>query len=119
MSKFFNLIFRIANKIFFIAIVAIIVAFAFNNRQNVVISLSPLPFEVETRLFLLILFCFFGGVLAGFLSCSVSLTKEKFRNMIGGWKIGFLKRKVEKQELKAKKQKLKTKNKESEKIQSQ
>ncbi|MFT6107086.1 MAG: hypothetical protein ACJATL_001330 [Rickettsiales bacterium] len=63
-------------------------------------SLNPLPFEVETRLFLLILFCFFGGVFIGFLSCSVSLTKEKLKNMVSGWKIGFLKRKVSKSEKK-------------------
>lgn len=90
-------LFRIANKVIFIAIVAIIIVFCFNNRQIVEISLSPLPFTIETRLFLVVLLCIFGGILIGFLSSSVALLKEKFKNFIGRWKIKFLERKVKKE----------------------
>ncbi len=99
MKNLIKAIFRIANKTIFIAVVAIIVVFCLDNHQAITISLRPLPFEIETRLFLVILFCFFGGILVGFLCSSVALTKAKFKNFINGWKIKLLKRKVEKSQI--------------------
>jgi len=87
-------LFRIINKFIFILVVALIMVFCLNNHQDVTISLAPLPFEVEAKLFLIILFCFFGGILIGFLCSSLALTKEKFKNFIGGWKIKFLQMQV-------------------------
>ncbi len=87
-------LFRIINKFIFILVVALIMVFCLNNHQNVTISLAPLPFEVEAKLFLIILLCFFGGILIGFLCSSLALTKEKFKNFISGWKIKFLQMRV-------------------------
>ncbi|MCE3255669.1 MAG: hypothetical protein K0R25_1163 [Rickettsiaceae bacterium] len=94
MKNFLRKIFGIISKIIFVLIVAIIMIFCVNNVQTIKISLEPLPFEIETRLFLLVLICFFGGVFLGFLSCSFSLTKEKCKHFISKWKIGTLKKKV-------------------------
>lgn len=96
MTNFIKSIIRIFNKFIFIAIVAIIMVFCLNNHQEVEISLSPLPFLVEARLFLIIIFCFFGGVLIGFFGASITITKEKFRNFVNGYKIKFLRRKIDK-----------------------
>jgi len=101
--KLIKSLFRIVNKFIFIVTVAIIMVFCLNNHQNVTISLEPLPFEVETRLFLIILLCFFGGVLTGFLCSSVALTKEKFKNFISGWKIKFLQMRVSRHKNQSKK----------------
>jgi len=89
-------IFRIIDKIIFILIVAIIVVFCLSNNQISQISLYPLPFEVETRLFIVVLMSIFGGILIGFTCSSISLTKERFKNFVSGWRIKFLQRKVDK-----------------------
>ena len=99
MKNFIKKIFSIINKTIFILVVAIIMVFCLNNNQIVKTSLSPLPFEIETRLFIVILLCFFGGILVGFLCSSVSLTKERFKNFVSGWKIKLLKKKVEKNKI--------------------
>jgi uncharacterized integral membrane protein len=96
MPNFIKSIFRIFSKVVFITIVAIIVVFCLNNHQEVEISLSPFPFLIEARLFLIIIFCFFGGVLIGFFGASITITKEKFRNFVNSYKIKFLKRKIDK-----------------------
>ena len=66
MKNFIKKIFSIINKTIFILVVAIIMVFCLNNNQIVKTSLSPLPFEIETRLFIVILLCFFwwnfGGI---------------------------------------------------------
>ena len=89
-------VFRIIDKIIFILITAIIVVFCLNNNQIAQISLYPLPFEVETRLFIIVLMSIFGGVLIGFACSSISLTKERLKNFVGRYKIKFLQRKVDK-----------------------
>ncbi len=92
--QFIKSVLRIASKVIFILMVAIIVFFCINNHQVVNVSLSPLPYEIETRLFLMILFCLFGGILIGYICCSFKLTKEKFKNFLNGWKIDSLEKKV-------------------------
>ena len=95
-SNFFKRILGIFGKVIFLIIVGILVVFAINNQQVVNISLSPFPFEIETRLFLVIVLCFFSGILIGALSSSLSLGKEKIRNFGQSWKIKFLEKKVHK-----------------------
>ncbi len=89
-------ILRMIRKTIFIIVVALIMVFCLSNNQTVTISLKPLPFEVESQLFLVILLSFFGGIFIGFICSSVALTKEKFKNFIGGWRIKFLQKKVNK-----------------------
>jgi hypothetical protein len=89
-------ILRIISKTIFILVLALIVVFCLSNNQIVNISLKPLPFEVESQLFLVILICLFGGIFIGFILSSIALTKEKFKNFISRLKIKFLQRKVNK-----------------------
>jgi uncharacterized integral membrane protein len=89
-------ILRMIRKAIFIIVVALIMVFCLSNNQTVIISLKPLPFEIESQLFLVILLSFFGGIFIGFVCGAFALTKEKFKNFINGWKIKFLQRKVNK-----------------------
>lgn len=98
-----KLILRIVSKITFILVLALIIVFCINNNVGVKISLIPFPFEIETKLFILVLLCFFGGILVGFTLSSISLFKEKFKNFVNRWQIKLLQRKVEKAELKIEK----------------
>jgi len=87
-------IFRIIDKIIFILIVAIIVVFCLGNNQIAQISLYPLPFEIETRLFIIVLMSIFSGILIGFACSAIALTKERFKNFICRWRVKFLQKKV-------------------------
>lgn len=70
-----------------------LVIFMVNNRDTVTISTHPLPFEIETKVFLVMLFFFLFGMLFGFLAFS--------KNMIQSWLTNFRNRlkirKLEKQ----------------------
>jgi uncharacterized integral membrane protein len=67
----FNIIKTLASALLLLFLVTFMVV----NRQLVTVSFFPLPFEVETRTFLVIIFFFLLGMLCGFLAFS--------RNMIG------------------------------------
>jgi uncharacterized integral membrane protein len=91
-----RLILKIISKAIFILVLAVIVVFCMSNNQTAQISFSPLPFKVETRLFIVILLAIFGGMFIGFACSSIALTKERFKNFLGRLKIKFLQRKVDK-----------------------
>lgn len=52
------------------------VLLAVSNREEVTVSLFPLPYEATLRLFILIILCFAGGALAGWLTASRKLLKQ-------------------------------------------
>ncbi len=87
---------RIFDKIIFILIVSLIVVFCLNNNQVATISLQPLDYQIETRMFILILISVFGGILIGFALCSISLGKAKLKNFMNIWRIKSLQRKISK-----------------------
>ena len=89
-------IFGIIGKIIFVAVFILMVIFCINNTATVVLSLSPLPFEMETRLCVVIILSLVIGILIGLCFSSMALIKAKFRNFINGWKIKWLTRKVNK-----------------------
>jgi uncharacterized membrane protein YciS (DUF1049 family) len=88
-------ILNIANKIIFIAILAIVVVFCLNNHQPITLSLDPLPFEVETKIFIALLLTFFAGFFIGLFSCCIKISKEKLKNLGGNLKIKFLQSKID------------------------
>lgn len=96
-------IFRIISRVIFLALLAVVVVFCINNTETVVLSLKPLPFEVETSVCLVIILSLLFGMLLGMAFSSVVLVKEKFKNLINGWRIKFLQHKVNKHKAKASK----------------
>ncbi len=74
---------RIIKKIIAWSTLICFVTFLINNRQEVIIQLFPLPFEIQTRLFLVIIFCFFFGLFFGAMLFSKSILNHiltNFRN---------------------------------------
>lgn len=102
MTSIVKSIFRITGKVIFLILLVIVVVFCINNTEVVVLSLKPLPFEVETGLCVVIILSLLIGMLIGLCFSSFALIKEKFKNFIGNWKIKSLQRKVEKYKAKAK-----------------
>jgi uncharacterized membrane protein YciS (DUF1049 family) len=103
--RIIKLLFGIIGKIIFIALLAVIVVFCINNNGTITLSLHPLPFEMEISTCLAIILSLALGVFIGVSLSSFSLIKEKFRNLLGGWKIKSLQRRVDKQTEKDRKEK--------------
>lgn len=85
--KFLKFIGRIISKIIFVVLSTILVIFFLNNTQIVTLSLSPLPFTVEVRLFLAIIIALMTGILLGSGVSSIKLFREKIKNFFHQRKI--------------------------------
>lgn len=62
----------IKSTIFYIILICVII-FMINNRDVIILHLYPLPFEIETRTFVLIIFFFLLGFIFGMISFSQNL----------------------------------------------
>ena len=67
-----------------------------NNRGAVSISFSPLPFVIETRLFLVMILFFLSGLFFGLLACSQNLLGAFFGRFSDRKKIEKLEKKLSK-----------------------
>lgn len=79
--NFIKSIFRIIRTVILSLLLVCIVIFMVNNRDVVTIHLHPLPFDVETRIFVVMIVVFLLGLLFGILACSQSLIKRIFANL--------------------------------------
>ncbi len=79
-------ILRILKKTFSYLLLVAVIVFMVNNREIVTLQLYPFPFELETRLFLVIIFFFLFGLIFGLIFCSQNIVgriieslKDKYR----------------------------------------
>lgn len=68
-----------------------------DNRHIVTIHFSPLPFDIEIALFLVIILSFIAGILFGFLALSGNLLKKMMTNFNNNRKIRRLEAEASKQ----------------------
>lgn len=76
-------ILRIIRSLILAIFLICLVIFMVNNRDVVTIHLYPLPFEIETRIFLVMISVFVLGMIFGLLACSQNLIKraiERFKD---------------------------------------
>ncbi len=76
-------IFHLIRTIILTALLVCLVIFMINNRDIITIHLHPLPFDAETRVFLVMIIFFLLGLFFGLLACSKSIIKrlvEKFKD---------------------------------------
>ncbi|MBU6140293.1 MAG: DUF1049 domain-containing protein [Proteobacteria bacterium] len=57
------------------------VVFMVDNRDVITINTNPLPFEIQTRVFVVMIFCFVLGLIFGILSCSPTIIQNFFRRL--------------------------------------
>jgi len=69
-----------------------------SNRDVIIIRFSPLPFEIETRVFMLMIGFFLFGLLFGFLAFSQNLISRIINGFKDKAKIKKLEKKVAKAE---------------------
>ena len=89
-------ILRIVKSIVLILLMTVIIAFCLNNNQSVIITLSPIPFEIEAKLFLLIMIVFLVGFSLGIIVSSISLIKIKIYSFFANHRAQRLQTKLEK-----------------------
>jgi len=82
MLKIIKSTFHLTKSIIVGLILACIVTFMVNNREKITIHLFPLPFTIETRLFILMIACFLLGLGCGILL----LSRNIINNAISNWK---------------------------------
>ena len=87
---------RIAKSVILILLMTIIVAFCLNNNQTVIISLNPIPFEIEAKLFLLIMRVSVVGFSLGIIISGISLVRVRISNFFTNHKANRLQLKLEK-----------------------
>lgn len=89
-------ILRIIRSVILSLFLICLVVFMVNNRDDITIHLYPLPFEVETKVFLMMILFFIFGMLFGLLACSQNIIKRIFTSYQDHRKIKKLEKQVEK-----------------------
>ena len=96
MLNFFRSIIRTIRAIILSLLLIILVIFMVDNREIITISTNPLPFEIEIRIYLLMIFFFLLGMAFGFLAFSQTMIKKSISNFKDRWKIKKLEKQVAK-----------------------
>jgi uncharacterized integral membrane protein len=87
-------ILRITHTIITTALLLCLVIFMVNNRGSATIQLYPLPFEIETRIFVVMIGFFLLGMIFGILVCSQSMLKRAFEHFKARRKIKKLEKQI-------------------------
>ncbi len=97
MLNFIRSIFRITRTVILSLLLICLVIFMVNNRDAITIHTHPLPFDIETRVFVLMIFFFLFGMLFGFLAFSQNMIRKSITNFQDRRKIKKLEKQVAKQ----------------------
>lgn len=80
MLKILKSAFRTAKSAIIAVILFLVISFMVSNRQKVDVSIFPLPFNIETRLFIVMIACFVAGLAFGLLFLSQNIIKNALHN---------------------------------------
>ena len=89
-------IIRIIKTVLASVVLVVLVIFMVNNREIITIHLSPLSYNIETRIFLVMIFFFLFGMLFGFLAFSEKMINKSINNFQDLRKLKKLEKKVSK-----------------------
>ena len=90
---FIKSILRIFRSVVLLLLLVCLVIFMLDNREVITISTHPLPFEIQTRVFVMMIVCFVLWLIFGIISCSPTIIQNFFKRLSDQRKI----RKLEKQ----------------------
>ncbi len=71
-----------------------LVIFMVDNRDPITINTNPLPFEIQTRVFVVMISCFVFGLVFGILTCSPTIVQNFFKRLGDRNKIKKLEKQV-------------------------
>ncbi len=96
MLNFLKSTIRTIKTIILSLILICLIIFMVNNREDVTLHLFPLPFEIQTRVFMVMIFFFLFGMFFGMLACSKSLLTRIFTGFKDKQKIKKLEKEITK-----------------------
>lgn len=91
--SFLKSLFRILRSLILAIALICMVVFMVDNRDVITINMQPLPFEIQTRVFVIMISCFAFGLICGVLACSPTMIQSFFGKISDRHKI----KKLEKQ----------------------
>lgn len=94
--NFIKSIFRIIKTTILTIFLICLVIFMVNNRDVINIHLHPLPFEIQTRMFMVMIIFFLFGLSFGLLACSQNILHRMVSSFQDRRKIKQLEKKVSK-----------------------
>ncbi len=94
MLNIFKSFIRLIKTVLVSLVLVCLVIFMVNNREIVTLQLFPLPIEIETRVFMLMLFFFLLGMFFGMIVCSKSLLSKIFASFKDKQKIRKLEKEI-------------------------
>ena len=96
MLNFLKSTIRIIRSLVLYIILIGLVIFMVNNRDDITIHFYPLPFDIDTRVFIVMLMFFVFGMLFGILACSANLIGGFFKSFRDRCRIKKLEKEVAK-----------------------
>ncbi len=96
MLKFIKSLFGFTKTIILSILLICLVIFMVNNRDLITIHTHPLPFEIESRVYLVMLFFFLFGMSFGFLAFSKNMIAKTISNFKDRLKIKKLEKEIAK-----------------------
>jgi len=78
--KIISKVFHLIKSLILLAFLTCLVIFMVNNREVVTLHLAPLPFDIDTRMFMVLLSMFLIGMVFGLLILSYSIVGNSIRN---------------------------------------
>lgn len=96
MLKFIKSLFGFTKSIILTILLICLVVFMVSNRDVITIHTHPLPFEIESRVYLVMLFFFLFGMSFGFLAFSKNLIEKTIANFKNRLKIKKLEKEITK-----------------------
>ncbi len=97
MINFFRSLYKFLKSLILFLALMMLVIFMVDNRQIITITTNPFPFEIETRVFVLMISCFGLGFFVGILVCSPVFAKGLIRKIVDKNKIKKLEKQINQQ----------------------
>lgn len=94
--SFIKSILRVLRSVILALLLVCLVVFMVDNRDMLTISMHPLPFEIQTRVFMVMIVCFIVGLIFGIIACSPTIVQNFFIRLGDRYKIKKLEKQIQK-----------------------
>ncbi len=91
-----NSIFKTIKSLILLFFLVCFVVFMVNNREAITLSIAPIPFKIETKLFIILIIFFVAGALFSFAILSHDLITKSLVNARNNFKIKKLEQQISK-----------------------
>ena len=91
---FIKSILRIFRSVVLLLLLVCLVIFMLDNREAITISTHPLPFEIQTKVFVMMIVFFVFGLIFGVIACSPAIVQNFFKRLSDQYRISKLEKQI-------------------------